>query len=278
MKSTSFISIKLIIPFFFLLIAPLFTACDGSTDPTDLIFSSSDDVKLGAQLDSSIRVNTKEYPLLNNASAQAYVQNIVNEIIKSPEIDYKDKFVYKVQLINDDKTINAFATPGGYIYVYTGLLKFLDNKATLAAILAHEAAHADRRHAADRIKKQYGVSILLQIALGNSQSQLEEIATNLLTGMYFLKNSRDDEYEADKYSFKYLQSTSYYPGAGIYFFDKIKGNEGSSTLEILLRTHPLSQDRIDALNKLISDAKIGSPSEAELQTQDYSNFKTNILK
>lgn len=240
------------------------------------IFSINDDVKLGNQLHQQITSNPKEYPILNNNQAESYVQEIVNQILQSPLIKYRDVFIYKVTILKDDNTVNAFATPGGYIYVYTGLLKFLDNEATLAGVLAHEIAHIELRHSTQRMTKAYGVSLLIDIVLGKNPSKLEEIGANLFVGLALMKNSRDDEYEADSYSYDYLKSTVWYPGSLIFFFDKIKKNEGSSLFNVLLSTHPLTQDRIDKLNQKIKRDNIPTPSESNMFEQRYSVFKKNL--
>ncbi|MFC2131136.1 M48 family metalloprotease [Bacteroidota bacterium] len=247
-------------------------ACDSDDILSPNIFTVQDDVQLGRDLDVQIKSNSSEYPLLNQASANQYVQNMVNEIIKSPEIEYADIFEYKTQIVLNDEVVNAFAAPGGFLYVYTGLLKFLDNEATLAAVLAHEVAHAERRHATKRMTKQYGVSFLLGLILGDDPSQLEEIGANLLTGFALLKNSRDDEFEADEYSFKYLQSTKWYPGGITFFFQKIDDNSGSNFLEELLSTHPMPEDRVAAVEKMIEDANIPEPNESNLFTTEYQAF------
>ena len=144
---------------------------------------------------------------------------MVNQIINSPKVEYRKQFAYKVEIINDDKTVNAFCTPGGYIYVYTGLLKKLDNEAALAGVLGHEIAHAENRHSTQRMTKAYGASILTSIVLGNDAGQLEQLGANLLTGLALLKNSRDDEMEADEDSFYYLESTKWFPGGIKFFFE-----------------------------------------------------------
>lgn len=254
-----------------------FTACDDDGISLDNfnIFSTSDDVNLGTQLDAEIKADTKEYPMLNNATATAYLQNIVDQITNSPEIKYKNIFKYKVQIINTN-TINAFATPGGFVYVYKGLIKYLDNEASIASVLGHEIAHAELRHSTQRMTKQYGVSALLGILLGNDSTSIQSIAANMLSGMALLKNSRDNEYEADEYSFRYLRSTAWYPAASIYFFDKIKKDETGGTLAELLSTHPFSEDRITAINKLITKYNIAGPSESNLFTTRYSTFKNGI--
>ncbi len=249
-------------------------SCDSVTDTVaDLVMSPSDDKRLGEQIDAQIRNTPNEYPLLNSASANAYVQTMVNELIKAPEIKYRDLFAYKVEVIRDDKTINAFCTPGGYIYVYTGLMKMLDNEASLAGVIGHEIAHAERRHSAKRMINTYGVSLLLSVALGNNPSQLESLAGNLFGNLALLKNSRDDESESDEDSFKYLRSTNiWYAGGVKFFFEKIQEQSSSTAIERLLSTHPLPSDRVQAVNEMIQKANLPTPTEATLRSVPYQAF------
>ena len=236
------------------------------------LFSISDDVKLGAEVVAEMRKDQQNYPVYNNAEATAYVQAIVDEIIQSPLVKYRDDFNYKITIINTE-TINAFALPGGYIHVYKGLLKYMDNEASLAAVLAHEIGHAELRHATKRLTKAYGAQLLLGLLIGQNPSQLEEIAANLVTGLGFLYNSREDEYESDEYSIKYLQSTRWYPGAGKYFFEKLKSETNNSAFEELFSTHPQDQKRIDEINRYITEANLAPPSESNLFAQKYLQFK-----
>ncbi len=250
-------------------------SCESTTGSGINLYSPSDDVEMGRQLDGEIRKNSGDYPIYNNQVAQNYLQDIVNQIIQSDEIKYRGVFDYKVAILNSS-TINAFVTPGGYVYVYRGLLNFLDNEATLAFILAHEVAHAERRHATQRMTKQLGMSVLLSVVLGNNPSQLAEIAGNLLTGLELLRNSREDEYEADEYAFKYLLSTKWYPGAGIMFFDQISQGSSGNDFTELFSTHPLDNKRKAALNDLIKKHNIGAPTEANIFSQKYQQFKATI--
>jgi len=248
-------------------------SCDDSTNIDDInIFTLQDDVNLGINLDSQIVANSQEYPILNNQQAQQYLNQILTGILLSPEIEHKNVSNYKIRIINRDDVINAFAIPGGIIYVYTGLLKFIDNEATLAGIIAHEVAHIERRHASKRMTMQYGISFLLELILGENPSQWEEIGANLLTGLALLKNSREDEYEADEYSFKYLKTSIWYPGAILFFFDKIKSNQSEGYLDELLSTHPMPEDRITAVKNLLEENNIPEPTENNLFTNRYHEF------
>lgn len=252
-------------------------SCDDNSVNADdwfNLFSPADDVALGAELEAQIAANPQEYPILNNVAAEQYLQNMVNSILVSDEIEYRDEFVYDVKIIHDDNTVNAFCAPGGYIYVYTGLIKFLDNEASLAGVIGHEISHAERRHASKRITKQYGVSIILGMLLGDDPSIAEEIGANLLTGLYFMENSRDDEYEADEYSFKYLLDTRWYPGGIIEFFDKVDDNREASYIEKLLSTHPQPEDRRTKIEDYLVQYSIpANPTESQLFTKEYQAFK-----
>ena len=265
-----FFTLSLILSLFFIL---------PSCDDTGVlpIFQTSYDSTLGAELNLQIKADNINYPLLNNASATQYLQGIINEIIKSPEMLYANTFHYKVEIINSN-VINAFATPGGNIYVYKGLLKYLESEAELAAILAHEVAHADRRHAVQRIQKQYGISFLTNLFLPDNAGQLTIFATELLTELTFLKNSRDDEFEADKYSFKYLLSTKWYPGAGKEFFNRMlkESNTSTNIFEEFFSTHPTDSKRIEQLDNLIKSSNIGEPTEENLFKAKYATFKASI--
>jgi predicted Zn-dependent protease len=253
----------------------LLGACGATDAVTDLLFTANDDIKLGQDVDKQIRSNPSEYPLLNNATANAYLQNMINKIISAPEIQYRGKFPYKVEIIRDDKTINAFCTPGGYIYVYTGLIKMLDNEASIAGVLGHEIAHAERRHSAKRMVNAYGANILLSVVLGSNPDKLAEIGANLLSGLALLKNSRADETESDEYSVKYLRSTNWYPGGVTLFFEKVKGRS-SSDVEALFSTHPLPEDRIADVQRLLSTLNIPAATESSLQTAPYTAFKRTL--
>ncbi len=241
------------------------------------LYGTDTDIQLGKQVDEQIHSNPKEYPILNNQPVKQYIQAMVNDLLQSPEVKYKGKFAYQVEVIHDDKTINAFCTPGGYIYVYTGLMKFVDNEATLAGVVGHEIGHAEARHATQRMTKAYGAQVVTDLLLGSNPGQLAQVGSNLFTGLALLKNSRDDEAQADDLSFRYLKTSKWYAGAAKYFFEKIsKGGQSGGTLERLMSTHPLPQDRIEAFNKKVADANLAAPTEANLFATRYQQIRRQL--
>lgn len=244
------------------------------------LFPDDQDIKLGKQIDGEIRKNPKQYPILTGHPAvKQYITEVGNRVLSSPDIAKRGVYAYTYEVIGNDTTVNAFCTPGGYIYVYTGLLKFIDNEATLAGILGHEIAHAERRHATQRMTKQYGVQILIGLVLGDNPSQVANITANLFTGLGLLANSRADEAEADLYSLKYLSSTQYYPGAITFFFEKMmakKGGQSGGAFERMLSTHPLDQDRIDHVHEILGS--MGNPKAAETNVfaQRFQSFRKKL--
>lgn len=253
MKIVKYFSIPSLLIIFFLNIQ----GCDPTTNSINL-FSDSDDVKLGTDVVTEISNNPSEYPIFRgDPSVKEYINTrIFNEILKSPKIAKKNVYRYTLEIIDKRDVLNAFALPGGPVYVYTGLLKYLDSEAALAGVLGHEIAHAERRHATNRMTKYYGVSVLLSLVLGQNPSQLAEIAANLFVGIAFLANSRADEDDSDQYSFDYLRDTRYYPGGVKFFFEKLSDDglvsQSSSKIETFLSTHPDPVQRIEKTNQRLT--------------------------
>lgn len=251
----------------------LITSCDkGNGDKSFNIFSVDDDVSLGKQVSQEIESNPQEYPILSEAQyplAYSHLHRIVNNILASGKVFYKDKFEWKTKIIKNDSTLNAFCTPGGYIYVYTGLIKFLASEDELAGVLGHEIAHADRRHSTDNLTRQYGVSTLLSIVLGNNPGLIAEVAANLL----ILKFSRENETESDKYSVLYLNSTAYDARGVSRFFEKLISSGQSGNTPQFLSTHPNPENRVQ--NILHEWESLGSRTGETFEAQ-YQEFKNAL--
>ncbi|MET4104891.1 M48 family metalloprotease [Hymenobacter sp. UYP22] len=209
-----------------------------------LLFSIEDDKALGekvaAQTDSTFRAKGQLVEPGSNPQAYAALGRIVTRVLDNGKLQYRNEFPWDVKIIRDDATQNAFATPGGHIYVYSGLIKYLDNETQLAGVLGHEIAHADRRHTSRQLQNQYGISVLLSLLLGENQNTLVDVASSL--GQ--LKFSRDFETDADTYSVEYLNGTNYYACDGAAGFFIKAQNEGQQGTPEFLSTHPDPGSRI----------------------------------
>lgn len=206
------------------------------------LFTVSQDKELGMQVAAEIAADPATYPILDSAqyaSVYQYIYKVRDKILNSGNVTYKNDFQWKVQVINDDKTINAFCTPGGYIYVYTGILKFLDSEDQFAGVMGHEIAHADMRHSTRQMTTMYGIQTLLDVLAGN-----RDAIKQITSGLIGLKFSRNHETEADERSVHYLCGTDYNAAGGAGFFEKIQASGGSKTPEFL-STHPSPDNRIE---------------------------------
>jgi predicted Zn-dependent protease len=243
----------------------------GEDNP--LLFSLQDDVALGQQLESEIAANPAEYPVLERSEhpeAYAYLESMKDQILDSDEIRYRDEFEWNLYIIDQD-VLNAFAAPGGYIYIYTGLIKFLDKADDLAGVLGHEIAHADRRHSSQQLQSQYGIQILLGAVLGN-QGTIAQILGNIAGGAAALKFSRDDESQADDFSVRYLSDTDYACNGAATFFQKLIDNGQSGGTPEFLSTHPSPANRVEDINELSNSLNCSVDPIAETGLT-YDEFK-----
>lgn len=209
-------------------------------------FASTDiDKMLGEQASAQYKDGLSNKILSETKHQDVYriINSIKNKILNSGKIKNRDNFVWELKIIDDDSTLNAFCLPGGYIFVYTGLIKYLDNEAQLAGVLGHEIAHADNRHAIDNITSQLGLSVLLSIVFGSDNNQLISIAQNLAG----LKFSRNNEEEADKLSINYLYNTDYDAREANGFFKKLESKKNAEELLEFLSTHPSPEKRYDKM-------------------------------
>ncbi|MCB0617956.1 MAG: M48 family metalloprotease [Saprospiraceae bacterium] len=209
-------------------------------------FSVQDDIALGEQVSQEIDSNPKEFPLLpekGNEEIYSYIRGLRDKILNTGRVAYRDEFAWEVKIIKDDETLNAFCTPGGHIYVYTGLIKFLDSEDQLLGVMGHEIAHAAMRHSTRQLTKIYGIQILASIVTGKSDPGLVE---QIALGLASLKFSRSHETEADSYSVEYLCGTTYNAAGAAGFFKKL---EGQSQPPEFLSTHPNPGNRVENMEK-----------------------------
>lgn len=243
------------------------------------IFTVQQDIDMGREVVEQILESPNEYPILDrskNKEAYAYVEKIRDKILATGELKYADKYDWDVYIIDQD-VLNAFAVPGGTTFYYTGLLKYLDDEASLAGVMGHEFAHADKRHATTNMTKVYGYETLLNVVLGKDNNTAVDIAKDLALGLGSLKFSRNNEYEADEYAVKYLYKTDYDARGVAYFFEKLEEEEESSSSSnwlVYFSTHPNPEDRIE---KIYEHHKNLGGNEGNKFTSEYQEFK-KLLK
>lgn len=256
------------------LLATGFAGCsENDDDPTINLFAVDDDIALGKQVDAEIASNPQEYPILDSAThpeAYAHLYRIRNTILASGKVFYAQRFQWRCRIIQNDSVVNAFCVPGGNMYYYTGLIKLLDNEAQFAGVMAHEMAHADRRHSTDQLTKAYGIQILFGILLGNNASTLEQIIADLAGGLGTLAFSRSNEYEADEYAVKFVYPTELDAASLGDFFTKLEGQAHPPTF---MSTHPSPEDRLEKINEHFQ--ALGGVHGGTF-TERYQQFKASL--
>lgn len=238
------------------------------------LFTIDDDKELGLQVKQEIESQPGQYPILSKttySAAYSYLNGIRNDILAAGKVTHRDDFVWEMNIIKDDSVLNAFCTPGGYIYVYTGLIKYLDNKSSLAGVLGHEMAHADKRHSTEMLTKQYGIQLLLDIVVGKNQNAI----TQVLGGITSLSFSRTNETEADKYSVVYLCPSPYHADGAANFFQKII-NQGTSNPPEFLSTHPNPDNRVQNIHNEASTLGCTATIDQTKDVAEYSQFKNSL--
>lgn len=229
----------------------ILTSCTPGGSGGLNLFSVTDDIAFGKQAQQEIANNPQQYPILDRSKypvAYRYLDNMKNQILNSGAVNFKEQFAWELYIIHDDQTLNAFVTPGGYIYVYTGLMKYLDSEDQLAGVLGHEVAHADRRHSTRNLTKQYGLSVLLTALSGNNSNQLTQMVAGLAGNVVGLKFNRETEKEADDFSVIYLSKTQYQCNGAAGFFEKIMSQGNGQEPPQFLSTHPSSANRVQDIN------------------------------
>jgi predicted Zn-dependent protease len=222
-----------------------------------VLISDEQEFQLGFRVHEALKKeNTKfnEDPVVG-----AYVEGLARKLLAQANQDRKLDWMWYV--IDDPRTINAFATPGGRIYVYTGLILAAENEAEIIGVLGHEIGHVVARHGARQLVGQYGLQTVVNMALGKNPGQVGQVVAGLLGKGALLAYGRDMELEADQYGAKYASGAGYDPRGLVTFFDKLKAKYGDTgPVMTWFSTHPATSDRIARLEAYIAEHKLDGRS------------------
>jgi Zn-dependent protease with chaperone function len=232
-------------------------------------FTEEQEIDIGKQAAAEVY---KKYPVLPDSDPLTrYVQRLGNRLAANAP-GYK--WPYNFHVVNQ-KEINAFALPGGPMFINVGTIQAADNEAQLAGVMAHELAHVVQRHATRAYTKQQVPSALAQIAgailgsRGGTLGGLGQIALQVGVGSYFMKNTRDAEREADLVGTDVMYDTGYDPHQMAVFFQKLEAQGGSRGPEFF-SDHPNPGNRAAAVSAEVNTLPARS---FQRDSADFTNAK-----
>jgi len=211
-----------------------------------MLLSESDEIKLGQQSDPSI---VQMYGVYEDAELQKYLDDLGQKMVK---ISHRSQLAFDFKLM-DSPVINAFAVPGGFVYITRGIMAYLNSEAELAGVVGHEIGHVTARHSA----KQYSTAQIANLGLGLGTVLAPEFAQYAGVaaqgiGLLFLKFGRDDERQSDDLGVEYSMKVGYDAREMANFFktlDKMSAQSSQGGLPDWFSTHPNPADRVVDIQK-----------------------------
>ena len=252
-----------------LIFIPILLQC---SDVLEWFVSDEDEVNMGTDFYNQILATSNEYPVLDTVGNEGnrllynYIDSIGHWIADHQTVRPENEYLKYHFTVIDSDVVNAFAVPGGYVFMYSGLIKAAANEAEIAGVLAHEIAHIAKRHGVDQLVKQLGVEYVKQLIFGDNPSLIADVVTNLV----FLKFSRENEYEADSNAVEYLITGGYNPNGMKTFLQVLADNSGWNFEPA--STHPDPQKRVEAAQRIIA-SKPASVNSLPTPPKKYSPKK-----
>lgn len=227
------------------------------------LISVNQEIEIGRETNRQVKAQTPE---VTDAAVLGYVREIGRQLARGAG---GPKYPYSYSIANY-REINAFALPGGPVWINRGAMEAARNESQLVGVLAHETAHISQRHAADQLTKGLvanGLLSLLGAMLGNDGgARTAQIAARYIAGGYMLKFSRDDEREADSVGATIMRRAGWDPRGMIEFMDTLRRTQGSDPgrVQVFLSSHPAPGERASRLRSTVR-ASGGRRDSADFQ-------------
>jgi beta-barrel assembly-enhancing protease len=260
----------------------IFVQCAGFFNSAGrMLVSDADEAKLGAQFNLTLTTNDtakREMPVFvpkNQAQVdlQYYIVGLAQEIVASLPASEKPSYNFTYTLIDKDVE-NAFAVPGGYVYIYTGILKKMQDESELVGVLGHEITHVTHHHYRRQLAKNTALSIALQTAMAASNAgQGTQMAAGAASQLAGLKFTRSDESDADEGGTLILGRTSRNPlGIAKYFSRAPSGGAPE-----WLSSHPGNSNRVKAVTRIVNgDARLKGLAADAARTDYRDRYQQHI--
>lgn len=253
----------------------LATAVLAISAVTACVPSTQEEVAMGAQYAAQIN---QELPIITDPEIVSYINVLGDSLARVADQRNLDWHFYVV----DQPDVNAFAVPGGYIYVNRGLIERAGSMSELAGVLGHEIGHVTQRHSMEQMAKaqqaNVGLSIGCILAPSVCNSGLGSTAIQLGAGGAFAKFSRDDESEADRVGITYVVRAGIDPRGVPAMFRTLLAERQSkpAALDAMFSTHPLAEDRVEASEAVISTIDPVILKSLTTDTRAFEQFKTRL--
>ena len=254
-----------------LLVLPLLLLGAASAAAISLI-SVDDEIAIGREAQSQISSQT---PQVRDRQVATYIERIGRSLAARAE---GPRYPYTFDVANY-REVNAFALPGGPVWVHRGAIEIAESESQLAGVLAHEVAHISQRHAADQLTKSvaanFGLS-LLGALLGNSGgANAAQIAARFATGGAFLKFSRDHEREADRVGARIMHRAGWDARGMVEFMQLLdrQAGRGSNAVQNFFSTHPSPENRVGLLRE-----QVGALHGGRRDSAAFRDIKTRLRR
>lgn len=224
-----------------------------------MLISQQQEINMGREIDRGLKL---QYGLYDDPRLQQYVSDVGHSLVP---YTHRPNLVYHFAIL-DTPVENAFAAPGGYIYITRGLMAMVNSEAELATILGHELGHVNARHSARHMTRAilFTVGIVLFSELSEDFRKIAPLSM-VATQLLFLKYSRSDEYQADRLGIEYARKAGYSPVGLVDFFGSLQNlteAHGGHKIPNFLSTHPLTAKRIDKAKQQLLPADYPPPGSS----------------
>ncbi|HYU54386.1 MAG TPA: M48 family metallopeptidase [Gemmatimonadaceae bacterium] len=236
--------------------------------------SQQQEVQMGQEYAQQINA---QLPIVRDPELNRYINVLGDSIARLTSRRDLDWHFFIV----DAKEVNAFAVPGGFVYVNRGLIERADQMDELAGVLGHEIGHVVRRHTVKQMEKAQGANVgvtLACILTSICNSQIAGAAINIAGGAVFARFSRQDEAEADAEGFNNVVRAGISPVGMVTMFQKLLVERRSrpGAVEAWFITHPLEEDRIQAVQARINQVPRGTLASLGTDTRNFHSFKSRL--